>query len=399
TVNSADGDITLQAAKGSVQLQGSKVDGKPTVSVTADKGNITISSSTTRDHGMSVNNVSLSAGNNVSIDAEGRLIGAKIRNASITAGDRINLNASASSGGYDSYTPYAGLLFYGDLLFKSGNGTTINATHTSHTANYSPPTALVLANANLTFDGGAEINACASYAAITVSMADFDYWSDQHSSISVKNGDLDINARLDGKATTGPTGAGCVSSSGAIVFNNGGVDGKGNNMSLRLNVDNGSDVTINADSSANKSGPFAAFASATPEATAATNTFNGFVFTGEGNVTVHGKSDSADAVNLRLFDNTALKGNLTITGESHSGTGVNFDKTLSAKVINATITGKSDSGVGVKMTAEKGYADLNGNSISGSTATGKGGVMLSGSNVTITNGTLNGSATSGNGSG
>ncbi|EOG2836061.1 hypothetical protein ACK85A_004839, partial [Salmonella enterica] len=307
-------------------------------------------------------------------------------NTSITAGDRINLNATARSNGFDSNTEYAGLFLYGDLLFKSGNGTTINAAHTGNApyinseGYHFPPTALVLANANLTFDGGAEINACASYAAITVSMADFDYWSDQHSSISVKNGDLDINARLDGKATTGPTGAGCVSSSGAIVFNNGAEYGKGNNMSLRLNVDNGSDVTINADSSANKSGPFAAFASATPEATAATNTFNGFVFTGEGNVTVHGKSDSADAVNLRLFDNTALKGNLTITGESHSGTGVNFDKTLSAKVINATITGKSDSGVGVKMTAEKGYADLNGNSISGSTATGKGGVMLSGSN-------------------
>ncbi|EKR1710403.1 hypothetical protein KGW88_005033, partial [Salmonella enterica subsp. enterica serovar Carrau] len=300
---------------------------------------------------MGISNVTFLAGNNVSIDAEGRYTGAKIRNTSITAGDRINLNATARSNGFDSNTEYAGLFLYGDLLFKSGNGTTINATHTSHTANYSPPTALVLANANLTFDGGAEINACASYAAITVSMADFDYWSDQHSSISVKNGDLKINATLDGKATNGPTGPWASSASGAFVFNNGYAP-----VTLKLDVDKGSDVTINADSSANKSGPFAAFASATPEATAAYNLRNGFVFTGEGNVTVHGKSDSADAVNLRLFDNTDLKGNLTITGESHSGTGVNFDKTLSAKVINATITGKSDSGVGVKMTAEKGYA-------------------------------------------
>ncbi|EMD3738530.1 hypothetical protein VQ005_004954, partial [Salmonella enterica] len=304
----------------------SKVDGKPTVSVTADKGNITISSSTTNVEAVGISNVAFLAGNNVSIDAEGRYTGAKIRNTSITAGDRINLNATARSNGFDPNTEYAGLFLYGDLLFKSGNGTTINAAHTGDVpyinseGYHFPPTALVLANASLTFDGGAEINACASYAAITVSMADFDYWSDQHSSISVKNGDLDINARLDGKATTGPTGAKYESASGAFVFDNGvtydGVNyGKGNNMSLRLNVDNGSDVTINADSSANKSGSFAAFASATPEATAATNTFNGFVFTGEGNVTVHGKSDSADAVNLRLFDNTDLKGNLTITGE------------------------------------------------------------------------------------
>ncbi|EOM8192717.1 hypothetical protein ACNGVB_005102, partial [Salmonella enterica] len=264
TVNSTDGDITLQAAKGSVQLQGSKVDGKPTVSVTADKGNITISSSTTNVEAVGISNVAFLAGNNVSIDAEGRYTGAKIRNTSITAGDRINLNATAHMNGFDSNTEYAGLFLYGDLLFKSGNGTTINATHTSHTANYSPPTALVLANANLTFDGGAEINACASYAAITVSMADFDYWSDQHSSISVKNGDLKINATLDGKATNGPTGPWASSASGAFVFNNGYAP-----VTLKLDVDKGSDVTINADSSANKSGPFAAFASATPEATAA----------------------------------------------------------------------------------------------------------------------------------
>ncbi|EMD4878967.1 hypothetical protein VQ381_005052, partial [Salmonella enterica] len=265
TVNSTDGDITLQAAKGSVWLQGSKVDGKPTVSVTADKGNITISSSTTNVEAVGISNVAFLAGNNVSIDAEGRYTGAKICNTSITAGDRINLNASATQWGFDfSNEEYAGLLFYGDLLFKSGNGTTINATHTSHTANYMPPVPLVMKGVNLTFDGGAEINACGSYAGIVLSASDM--MSGSESKIFVKNGDLDINARLDGKATTGPTGDAQASASGAIVFNNGYAP-----VTLKLDVDKGSDVTINADSSANKSGPFAAFASATQESTAAYN--------------------------------------------------------------------------------------------------------------------------------
>ncbi|EEO7208526.1 hypothetical protein G6K67_004725 [Salmonella enterica subsp. enterica serovar Rubislaw] len=210
----------------------------------------------------------------------------------------------------------------------------------------------------------------------------------------VKNGDVKINAILDGQATGGPTGGWGSSASGAIVFNNG-----YSQVSFELDVDQVSNVMINADSSANKSGAFAAFAAATPESSAAGTHDNGFVFSGGGNISVRGTSDSADAVNLRLFNNENLTGNLVITGVSDSGVGVNFDKYLSTKVSNATITGNSASGVGVQMTAKNGSADLNGNSVSGSTATGQGGVILSGNNVNITNGTLSGNATAGTGSG
>ncbi|EBK7706758.1 hypothetical protein DTS00_24650, partial [Salmonella enterica] len=329
------------------------------------------------NNGLIANNITLTADNNVSIDAVAGLIGASFRGANITANKgNINISGSASRGGFDFYSAYGAVLLYGEMLFKSGAGTIINASHTSHTSSYSPPAPLVLIGVNMTFDGGAEINACGSYSGILVSPTSLH--QDSKSRVFVKNGNVNINATLDGKATSGPTGAAGAAASGAFVFNNG-----YKNISLELNADKGSNVTINADSSGNKSGPFAAFAAATPEATQARGKYNGFIFSGEGNFTVSGTSDSADAVNLRVFNNENLTGSLAITGVSNSGNGVNFDNYLTTKVSNATITGISVSGAGVQMTARSGSADLDGNSVSGSTTTGKGGVILSGSNVTI----------------
>ncbi|EDC5554853.1 filamentous hemagglutinin N-terminal domain-containing protein [Salmonella enterica] len=390
---SANGDITLKADAGSIAVSGVNATAK--ANITSATGNISINTKDApKNIGLVVNNVTFSADSNISIDAVADLVGAQIRGANFTATKgHINLNGSASRGGYDGfYDKFGGMLLNGDLLFKAGTGTTINATHASHAAAYSPPVPLAFQGANITFDGGAEIDARGSYAGIVVSTSDI--MKPTNSQVFVKNGDVNINATLDGLAVTGPTGGSGASASGGIVFNNGYAM-----VSFGLDVDKGSNVTINADSSANKSGPFAAFAAATPEASAANAEYNGFVFSGGGNISVSAVSDSADAVNLRLFNNENLTGNLAITGTSESGVGVNFDEYLSTKVSNATITGSSVSGVGVQMTAENGSADLNGNSVSGSTATGKGGVILSGSNVTITNGTLTGNATDGNGSG
>ncbi|EKJ3056094.1 filamentous hemagglutinin N-terminal domain-containing protein [Salmonella enterica] len=392
---SAKNDITLASDAGGITISGA--DKNNAANIITTNGNISINikaQDAPGGIGLAVNNVDFNADNNINIDAVAGTTGASIRGANFTADKgHINLTGSALRGGFDFTNNEVGsVLLYGELLFKAGTGTTINATHSSVVAGYSPPAPLVLEGVNLTFEGGAEINARGSYTGIILSASDM--MKASKSTVFVKNGDVKINAILDGKATSGPTGGWGSSASGAIVFNNG-----YGQVSFGLDVDKGSNVTINADSSANKSGAFAAFAAATPESSAAGPHDNGFVFSGGGNISVRGTSDSADAVNLRLFNNKNLTGNLVITGVSDSGVGVNFDKHLSTKVSNATITGSSASGVGVQMTAESGSADLNGNSISGSTATGQGGVILSGNNVNITNGTLSGTATAGTGSG
>ncbi|EEK2864870.1 hypothetical protein G9033_004899, partial [Salmonella enterica] len=390
---SARNDIILTADNGTITIKGNNATSR--AQILSSFGNISIDTKNSLSSlGLLVNNVTLMADNSVSIDSIAGTTGASIHNTNITATNgHININGSASKGEYDySYGQVAGVQLYGDLIFKSGTGTTINAYNTSHIASYSPPVPLAMMGANLTLDGGGEINACGSFVGIMVGAAAA--YRVTKSQIFVKNGDLNINTVLDGMAKRGPTGASGAAASGAFTFDNVYADAV-----FGIDVDSGSNVTINADSSANKSGPFAAFAAATPQATATGSHQNGFIFSGGGNISVHATSDSTDAVNLRLFNNVNLTGNLAITGESNSGIGVNFDKYLSTNVSNASITGISHTGVGVQMTAKNGNANLNHNTIFGKTETGAGGVILSGNNIIITNGSLTGNATAGIGSG
>ncbi|HGK5198667.1 TPA: hypothetical protein ACJ270_004636, partial [Salmonella enterica subsp. enterica serovar Newport] len=390
---SARNDIILTADNGTITIKGNNATSR--AQIISSSGNISIETNNNLNRlGLLVNNVTFMADNSVSIDAIAATIGASIHDANITVTNgHININGSASKGEYDySYGQVAGVQLYGDLIFKSGTGTTINAYNTSHVASYAPPVPLAMVGANLTLDGGGEINACGSFVGIMVGAAGSHRVT--KSQIFVKNGDLNINAVLDGMAKRGPTGASGAAASGAFTFDNMYADAV-----FGLVVDSGSNVTIKADSSANKSGPFAAFAAATPQATAAGSYHNGFMFSGGGNISVHAISDSADAVNLRLFNNVNLTGNLAITGESNSGIGVNFDKYLSTNVSNASITGISRTGIGVQMTAKNGSANLNNNTVFGKTETGAGGVILSGNNIIITNGSLTGNATAGVGSG
>ncbi|ELQ9628103.1 hypothetical protein R3G49_004985, partial [Salmonella enterica] len=386
------GAVNVHAGEGNIDLSKGNISAKGNITLKADNGSITILGT----NATATANITSKAGN-ISIDAVGNRRGVRISQGGFTAGGGVYINATVSSGVYDaSYSSLqdVGLYLNGDVKFSATSGTIINANNLRNSKAYSPPTAMGIDGGNITFDGGGVINATSSFSGIVVSQNA--YGGSTKSSLSTENGDLTINAILNGMATSGPTGAAGAASSGAFVFQN-----QYTTVPVSLNVISGvgSNISIYANSSANKSGPFAAFAAAIPESTAAGHNHNGFVFSGGGNVSVIGSSDSGDAVNLRLFNNENLSGNLSITGVSNSGVGVNFDKYLSTKVSNATITGRSVSGVGVQMTAINGSADLNGNSVFGSTTTGKGGVILSGNNITLTNGTLNGTVRSGNGSG
>ncbi|EDX7803072.1 filamentous hemagglutinin N-terminal domain-containing protein, partial [Salmonella enterica subsp. enterica serovar Oranienburg] len=392
TITVNDGAVNVHAGEGNIDLSKGNISAKGNITLKADNGSITILGT----NATATANITSKAGN-ISIDAVGNRRGVRISQGGFTAGGGVYINATVSSGVYDaSYSSLqdVGLYLNGDVKFSATSGTIINANNLRNSKAYSPPTAMGIDGGNITFDGGGVINATSSFSGIVVSQNA--YGGSTKSSLSTENGDLTINAILNGMATSGPTGAAGAASSGAFVFQN-----QFSTVPVSLNVISGvgSNISIYANSSANKSGPFAAFAAAIPESTAAGHNHNGFVFSGGGNVSVIGSSDSGDAVNLRLFNNENLSGNLSITGVSNSGVGVNFDKYLSTKVSNATITGRSVSGVGVQMTAINGSADLNGNSVFGSTTTGKGGVILSGNNITLTNGTLNGTVRSGNGSG
>ncbi|HED0221177.1 TPA: filamentous hemagglutinin N-terminal domain-containing protein [Salmonella enterica subsp. enterica serovar Muenchen] len=390
---SAENDITLNADHGYVKISGSSASNRANVSsvngsiLLHGKKNIEVG------RGMDFYNVSIHAQKDIDISADGNWSGVRMTNTSISSeSGGIDINASARKAGYDyANAENAALILTNDIVFDSRTGTNINVSNTNVIKNYSPSVALAFEVENMLIKGGGNINASSSYGAVVLSPTPGHMVKDSKSTLTVQEGDLIINAQLDERAKGGPNGAYGSSAAGALVFNNG-----YNPIEFNIKTNKGN-VIINADSSANKNAPFNAFAAATPQSTANMGMFNGFRFSGDSNVSITAIADQADAINLRLFDNTELTGHLSITGKSTSGTGVIFDRRLKTKVINATITGSSFSGDGTKLIAQRGSADLNGNIMTGISDTATG-VSISGSNVSITNGTVSGTS-GGNGDG
>ncbi|EGI5702437.1 filamentous hemagglutinin N-terminal domain-containing protein [Salmonella enterica subsp. enterica serovar Chester] len=390
---SAQKDITINSDHGYVGISGTDDSHQACVSSTAGSVSLRGNKYLTVSRGMQLNNVSIHAMNDVDISAVGGLSGIRMINTTISSESAgINIDASANRPGYDyGNAENAALILTGNMTFESVTGTNINVSNPNVIKAYAPSVALALELDNMLIKGGGNINASSSYGAVVISPIPGHMVKDSKSTLTVQEGDLIINALLDEGAKGGPNGAEGSSAAGALVFNNG-----YNPIEFNIKTNKGN-VIINADSSANKNAPFNAFAAATPQSTANMGKFNGFRFSGDSNVSITAIADQADAINLRLFDNTELTGHLSITGKSTSGTGVIFDRRLKTKVINATISGSSFSGDGTKLIAQLGSADLNGNIMTGISDTATG-VSISGSNVSIVNGTVSGTS-GGNGDG
>ncbi|HAK6119974.1 TPA: hypothetical protein H2R31_005164, partial [Salmonella enterica] len=155
-----------------------------------------------------------------------------------------------------------------------------------------------------------------------------------------------------------------------------------------------SNATLNITASSDKG---VAIATLQQGGSAADNAQNsGYIFTGNGNISIKGvtTSDGDTALQLRQFNNTGLNGTFTVHGESMSGAGIIVDRNANFTVHNATITGSSQTGTGIQINAGDKYShqvNLNGNTLTGISGTGTG-ININGNNVTITNGSLNGTS-------
>ncbi|MCT6953228.1 hypothetical protein M1738_23390, partial [Salmonella enterica subsp. enterica serovar Javiana] len=97
-INSDKGDITLKADNGSVLISGAN---------SASKANIT-------------------SGGNITISGNGRSgMGVGIINASINATGNMNITGSTTGGGANSSARYGGIYLFGDVDFKSPNGSLV----------------------------------------------------------------------------------------------------------------------------------------------------------------------------------------------------------------------------------------------------------------------------------
>ncbi|ECI4647706.1 hypothetical protein DQY68_26730, partial [Salmonella enterica subsp. salamae] len=343
-------DITLNTGKDKVTLNGTALNATRNVSVTGDS--------------VSLNNASLNAGEG-NITVSGMNGGADIgigmagKTGLKASAGSITLNASSSN--YVNHnTTYGGSLslIKGNYSFVSQN-TTINARNTSNHTDVLFNSSQALSfrdNMTLSFVGNTTINAD-SQAGVGVYFAT-NNWDDKNYNISIANGDLNINA-------TGNTNAisfdAVLKAEGANTIANFNI---ADDSTLNIT---GHSVTGDAITSWNMGGFY-------------TDGQGGFVFSGGGDALVSGTSVYGNGVISRYLKNTDLTGNLTIHGASTSGSGVLIDKNVQYNLKNATITGTSQTGSGISLAGNSNRKfNLNGNTLCGTTTSGAAGVSIAGS--------------------
>ncbi|EAO0388803.1 hypothetical protein EWP40_24705, partial [Salmonella enterica] len=340
-------------------------------------------------------------GNNASaisdiISAAGNINITATVNKTYNTGVRFdNVNVSASAGEIHVYGENSGgtqqsWYWYGDLfggvyflnsVSFSARKTTIDAVSSypvpqSTARLLEPVTALSFSGTSpvtLNISGDAVINASA--LAGTGVMFNSAVMKEGHTSINLRNG------AVTWTASTGDAILANAVNTAAFAFAN---TYKSNNVYVNLEQAN---LAVIADASGAVRDKVPGFSSVSPTENAWVA--NGFIFSGNGNVSVTGKSSQGDGINARVITNKDLNGTLSLQGESDSGVGVTLDGPLNAHLVNASISGTSHSGIGVNISALKGKADLGNNEITGISDTSAG-VQIIGSNVTVTNGVLTG---------
>ncbi|HAG0017820.1 TPA: filamentous hemagglutinin N-terminal domain-containing protein [Salmonella enterica] len=387
SLNASAGNITLTGNAG-VSLSGnSTVTAGKDISLHASAGRVLIEGN--KNTGQAVNLTS--TGGNISID--GNATGHLLDGVTIS---EVNLNATAGKiniSGVTDGSVYGGGQGNGIALKNNVTLTSTENTLTGRHDDVDPEAAhnQIAAisigerdKANITFTGNTVINATSKYASGLL----FNTGYSPDAVVTFQGGNYSVN--------------GATTEHGAYVsHHSAGISNGAWNSHVtqpEFKVVNG---TLNISASGQDVDGMSAFRA--NEAEDAVNDGargSGYKFSGAGNVNINASSDSATGVDIRYFDNTALTGNLTITGKSNTGAGVGIPEFSNAMIVNATITGISQSGTGIMMNAGDSHGkkiSLNGNALNGTSNSGTG-IDIRGNNVSVTNGSLTGTS-QGNGAG
>ncbi|EBY1954758.1 filamentous hemagglutinin N-terminal domain-containing protein, partial [Salmonella enterica subsp. enterica serovar Sandiego] len=374
TLTATEGNITMESTAGCASLNGVFLNGVPgdKVELTALNGTINLSGAAINSgNGVKVTNAVLNA-SKVCITGMG---GVSLQSANLTSSGGMNITGTINR------------IDRGAVYFDGANNIQAVNAVISGVNNASPGWisgygVQFTANSLTSFVGCVTVNGSApSGGGVLFSGSG---GAPSKPTISISNGVLNINA-FSGVNARSDVNTGVS----AITFQN-----YYSVAQAYFNLSNAT-VNINATAKSNQRN-VNGFSSFTP---ASVGFKNGFIFSGVGNVNIYGNAVAGEGVNSRLFNNTGLKGDLSITGHSESGTGVLLDAYMNAQLTNAVISGSSNSGRGVAIEAgNSGVMNLNNSTVNGVSAYGVG-LKISGNNVAITNGTLTGYATAGNGSG
>ncbi|EKH2342308.1 filamentous hemagglutinin N-terminal domain-containing protein [Salmonella enterica] len=353
-INSDKGDITLKADNGSVLISGAN---------SASKANIT-------------------SGGNITISGNGGSgMGVGIINASINATGNMNITGSTTGGGANSGVRYGGIYLFGDVDFKSPNGSLVG-NEINRVANNSGGVvvgSLFGGLSNILFDGNFTVTGT-SDVGVTFQRAGAGLFYNGNTNITFSGGDSVMNL----------TGKNYSSSVSGIL------SAYTTNDPQYIKLTDGANLAMNLVSDK---------VSALMPATTAGSAKHaaGYVFSGKGNVTIDARNNSSgpdsDTLHINLLNNTGLDGTFTVNATNNAGTAISIGGNTNVSLANATITGISKgSGAGIKIAPTKGKVNLNNVMLNGVSSRGNGIDVRGNIPVNMTNSVLNGT-TSANGVG
>ncbi|HGB5896681.1 TPA: beta strand repeat-containing protein, partial [Salmonella enterica subsp. enterica serovar Kottbus] len=386
TLNVTNGNVTLTADAG-VTLSGSNVTAGKDISLVASHGGARVEGKNDTT-GMA----SISAGGNISISGNATGSddnGVTFRSADLTAVDGITVNGVGSSAvqgqgatlgqGWDTNPDSfagTGIMYRGKVVFSSArnelNGSNIHPS----VFPYDVAAGMIFLQSDVTFTGNTIISASSDYGTGLM----FNSHYGPSSSLHFLNGTAVINAESRNPGSWDALYGGGMS-----------VDAwTGHPDVINMSVSN---ATLNISASAQDVNGITSYYAGGDGADNLVRS-KGYRFSGDGDVNINASSVSGNGVELRILDNTDLKGNFTVNGRSQSRAGVIVSEFASVTVHNATITGNSETGTGIQINAadrNTHQVNLSGNTLTGTSGTSAG-ININGNNVTITNGSLNGTS-------
>ncbi|HEC8768955.1 TPA: filamentous hemagglutinin N-terminal domain-containing protein, partial [Salmonella enterica subsp. enterica serovar Litchfield] len=369
SLSTSNGGITLQAADASTN----------SVNISSANGSVNINGN---GGTVSFVNANVTAHDDLNISADsGRPVGINFDNSALTAMNMDITGVSTPGGVSNENSDYGGIAIYRNVNFTTRNKGVI---HGVNNKSYAQGSRVV----------GIRFGRLWGAATTATFNGNFDVTGEAQSG---DNGGDDGG----GLYYSGPVKTNIINGSLSLsAIGSGHFEGSSGRTSGYVSESVYTFVLDNADMNLNAS----AAAEAAIDEVASIGQTSGYVFSGNGNVTIraHNNSTSAMTLGANEFDNTALHGRFSIDATNDSWTAILFTERTLFNVVNATIHGHSGGyGGGVVIDASSGNSiqvNLGNNTINGDSVSGTG-IEIKGKNVSITNGTLSGTATSGNGVG
>ncbi|EKC4779432.1 filamentous hemagglutinin N-terminal domain-containing protein [Salmonella enterica] len=378
-ITAGTGDISFNVSDGKSKFL---IEGKDGVDISADNGQVKISG-----NDQTSSSTIKSTDGNISVNADtrkkGGVDGVFLNNASLSAGKDIHISGITGSAGA------SGVKFQGDVNLTSANNVIDGKSVAKLAWGF---TAGVLLNdeAHVVFVGDTTINAeSESFSGLL-----FNAGYSSGESVEFRDGSSVINATDHGNL--GPGAPASFDDLGAMSI----VPYDGRRRDIEFKVSNAS-LNITAKSMGAAPGGIMPY-SYRGDSPNQQSRGSGFIFTGQGDISIKGTSDKGAGVDLRVLDNRGLSGKFTVNGESESGVGVIAPEFADVNIVNADISGSSGSGVGIQLNSSDSNAkeiNLQGNTLTGTSVSGSSGVQIKGNNVSVTNGTVNGTVSNGTGTG